>query len=207
MNDDSTQLWMVPYADLMTTLVLLFMALFGTAYSRLTAEERAIFNDQVEQITTAAQTAPNADIDRIKHELGRLKLDEFGVRVTSRQIRFTLPSPVLFGEGSDRLSPDAQAVLAPLTRLFAKCANPILVDGYTDDVRIVGGRFRSNWELSAARSFAIVKFLMSQGLEPQRFQARGYGQYRPVASNLTPEGRGLNRRIEISLIRETRKED
>jgi chemotaxis protein MotB len=144
---------------------------------------------------------------KIKQELGRLKLSDFGVRVTSKQVRLTLPNPVLFDVGSARLSPDAGVILAPLARLFSECSNPILVEGHTDDVRIVGGRFKSNWELSAARSFAVVEFLIAQGLEPERFQARGYGQYKPVASNATPEGRGQNRRIEISLIRETRKDN
>jgi chemotaxis protein MotB len=211
MNEDMTQLWMIPYADLMSTLVLLFMSLFAYSYSEHPPEyDRALAHMEKELSSGAQAETRVRETDlavKIKAELGRLRLSDFGVRVTSQQVRLTLPSPVLFNEGSARLSPDAGAVLAPLARLFAECSNPILVEGHTDDVRIVGGRFRSNWELSAARSFAVVEFLMAQGLAPERFDARGYGQYKPVASNLTPEGRGQNRRIEISLIRETRKDD
>jgi chemotaxis protein MotB len=209
MNEDMTQLWMIPYADLMSTLVLLFMSLFAYSYSEHPPEyDRALAHMEKELSSGAQADTRLKEMDmavKMKQELGRLKLSDFGVRVTSKQVRLTLPNPVLFGEGSARLSPDAGAVLAPLASLFSECSNPILVEGHTDDVRIVGGRFKSNWELSAARSFAVVEFLIAQGLEPQRFQARGYGQYRPVASNLTAEGRGENRRIEISLIRETRK--
>ena len=209
MNEDMTQLWMIPYADLMSTLVLLFMSLFAYSYSEHPPEyDRALAHMESELSSGAQASTRLKEMDmavKMKQELGRLKLSDFGVRVTSKQVRLTLPNPVLFTEGSARLSPDAGAVLAPLARLFSECSNPILVEGHTDDVRIVGGRFKSNWELSAARSFAVVEFLIAQGLEPQRFQARGYGQYRPVASNLTAEGRGENRRIEISLIRETRK--
>lgn len=209
MNEDLTQLWMVPYADLMSTLVLLFMSLFAISYSAHPPEyDRALAGMEKEM-----GSGPKADkrfdetqlAVRIKEEMGRLRLSDFGVRVTARQVRLTLPNPVLFEEGSATLSPEAASVLTPLARLFATCDNPILIEGYTDDVRIVGGRLRSNWELSAARSFAVVEFLLSQGLEAGRFNVRGYGQYRPVASNLTPEGRAQNRRIEISLIRETEK--
>lgn len=206
MNEDLTQLWMVPYADLMSTLVLLFMTLFAASYSSRPPEyDRALAQMEMEM-----GSGPKADkrfdetelAVKIKDEMARLRLSDFGVRVTARQVRLTLPNPVLFREGSATLSAEADAILIPLARLFSESDNPILIEGYTDDVRIVGGRLRSNWELSAARSFAVVEFLMAQGLPPARFNARGYGQYRPVASNLTPEGRAQNRRIEISLIRE-----
>lgn len=209
MNEDLTQLWMVPYADLMSTLVLLFMSLFAISYTTRSPEyDRALAHVEKE-----LGSGPKADkrfdetqlAVRIKEEMGRLKLSEFGVKVTSRQVRLTLPNPVLFEEGSATLSPEAASILVPLAKLFSTCDNPIMIEGYTDDVRIVGGRLRSNWELSAARSFAVVEFLLAQALPAERFNVRGYGQYRPVASNLTPEGRAQNRRIEISLIRETAK--
>lgn len=207
MNEDMTQLWMVPYADLMSTLVLLFMALFASSYSTRPPEyDRALAHMEKEM-----GSGPKADkrfdetqlAVEIKDEMARLRLSEFGVRVTARQVRLTLPNPVLFAEGSATLSAEADAVLTPLARLFATADNPILIEGFTDDVPIIGGRLRSNWELSAARSFAVVEFLMSQGLPADRFNVRGYGEHRPVASNATAEGRSQNRRIEISLIRET----
>lgn len=209
MNEDMTQLWLVPYADLMSTLVLLFMTLFAASYSTRPPE----YDRALAQMEKEMGSGPKADrrfdetqlAVEIKDEMARLRLSDFGVRVTARQVRLTLPNPVLFGEGSATLSADADGILGPLARLFATCENPILVEGYTDDVRIVGGRLRSNWELSAARSFAVVEYLLAQGLDPARFNVRGYGQYRPVASNLTAEGRAQNRRIEISLIRETAK--
>jgi chemotaxis protein MotB len=211
MNEDMTQLWMIPYADLMSTLVLLFMSLFAYSYAEHPPEyDRALAHMESELANGAQGDAGVRETDlavKIKSELGRLGLKDFGVRVTARRVRLTLPSPVLFGEGSARLSPDAAAVLTPLARLFSECSNPVLVEGHTDDVRIVGGRFRSNWELSAARSFAVVEYLIARGLEPERFQALGYGQYKPVAPNATVEGRAQNRRIEISLIREIRKDD
>lgn len=207
MNEDLTQLWLVPYADLMSTLVLLFMTLFASSYSQRPPEyDRALAHMEKEMGSgpKADKRFDEADLAvKIKDEMERLRLSDFGVKVTARQVRLTLPNPVLFGEGSATLSPDAGSILKPLADLFATTDNPILIEGYTDDVRIVGGRLRSNWELSAARSFAVVEYLLAQGLSPDRFNVRGYGQYRPVASNETAAGRAQNRRIEISLIRET----
>lgn len=207
MNEDMTQLWMVPYADLMSTLVLLFMTLFASSYSQKPPE----YHRALAQMEKDMGSGPKADkrfdeteiAVKIQDEMERLRLSDFGVKVTARQVRLTLPNPVLFAEGSATLSPEAGSILTPLARLFATTDNPILIEGYTDDVRIVGGRLRSNWELSAARSFAVVEYLLAEGLSPDRFNVRGYGQYRPVAPNTTPEGRAQNRRIEISLIRES----
>ena len=81
-----------------------------------------------------------------------------------------------------------------------------MVSGHTDDKPLVRSRLRNNWELSAARAFAIGQFFVERGLPPERFNARGYGQQRPVDTNLTPEGRGRNRRIEISIVREVKKD-
>jgi chemotaxis protein MotB len=211
MNEDLTQLWMVPYADLMSTLVLLFMSLFAVSYSNHPPEYDRALAHMEKELTNGPQADKRFDETevavQIKQEMARLRLSDFGVRVTDRQVRLTLPNPVLFDEGSASLSPEAATVLVPLARLFAKSENPILIEGHTDDVRIIGGRLRSNWELSAARAFAVIEFLMGQGLKPERFNARGYGQYRPVASNLTADGRMQNRRIEISLIRDIQRAD
>lgn len=210
-EDDLSQLWMVPYADLMSTLVLLFMSLFGYSYSKQAEVSKALA--RIETDVSAPDKAAAAE-DRlaetdlaveIQKQLDGLRLKDFGVEVTERTIKLTLPSPVLFGEGSVRLSEEAGDVLRPLGALLARYPNPVLVEGHTDDKRIVGGRFRDNFELSAGRSFSVIEAFMAQGMPASRFHARGYGQWRPVADNATPEGRARNRRIEISLVRELRE--
>ncbi|MDX6771026.1 MAG: OmpA family protein [Elusimicrobiota bacterium] len=213
MNDeDLSQLWMVPYADLMSCLVLLFMSLFAYSFQNKGPEvQKALARIETDvsaptQATAAEERLAETDLAvRIKEELDGLKLKDFGVEVDARSVKLTLPSPVLFAEGSVRLSPEADAVLAPLATLLARYPNPVLVEGHTDDVRIVGGRFRSNFELSAGRSFSVIESFLARGLAPGRFHARGYGEHRPVASNATAAGRAANRRIEISLVRELRE--
>ena len=213
MNDeDLSQLWMVPYADLMSTLVLLFMSLFAYSYSSRGPEVEKALARMEQDVSTpqdkasAAERVAETDIAvKMKAELDQLKLKDFGIEVTARTVKLTLPSPVLFSEGSVRLSPEAGAVLGALAKLTAQYPNPILVEGHTDDVPIVGGRFRSNFELSAGRSFSVIEYFIAAGLPPGRFHARGFGEHRPVASNESSAGRARNRRIEISLVRELRE--
>ena len=72
------------------------------------------------------------------------------------------------------------------------------IEGYTDDVPIKHSGWKSNWELSTARSLSVLHFLVNEkGISPERLSAIGFGEYRPVASNDTKEGRKLNRRVEI----------
>ena len=80
--------------------------------------------------------------------------------------------------------------------------NPIIVEGHTDNVPISSAKYRSNFELSAARAFSVINyFINSEKIAPVRFSTFGYGEYKPVASNETESDRAKNRRIEINIIR------
>lgn len=210
-EDLLTTLWMVPYADLMSNMVILFLALFAYSYGGRSPEaEQALRKVESELATErrsdeASRRLREAEAAvEIRGILDGLALEDFGVKVTSRFIHLTFPSPVLFREGSDRLSPTAERVLKPLAAWLASLPNPVLVSGHTDDLPIVGGRHKTNWELSAARAFSVIDFFARAGLPPGRFRARGYGEFRPVADNGSEQGRRRNRRIELSLIREVR---
>ena len=211
--ETSTQLWMIPYADLMSTLVILFLALFAYSYSNRSPEyDKALSRIEVQLAEgkkdedEALRRQREAELVlNLQEEIKRLKLSEFGIEMTARRIRLTLPAPVLFPAGSARLEPSAEPILESLGRLFAELPNPVLIEGHTDDRPLRGGRHRNNWELSAARAFAVADFFSKKGLDAERFHARGYADQKPAAGNETPEGRKRNRRIEISLFREIRR--
>ncbi|RMG92597.1 MAG: chemotaxis protein MotB [Candidatus Dadabacteria bacterium] len=112
---------------------------------------------------------------------------------------------ILFDSGSARIKPEGEEVLRRLGEVLkAQTEKAIVIEGHTDNVPISGAlaeRFPTNWELSTARATSVVRFLQDQvGVEPERLSAVGFGPYRPVASNDTPEGRARNRRIEIKLV-------
>lgn len=206
-----TSLWMVPYADLMSNMVILFLALFAYSYGNRSPEYEQALRKMESELATEQRSDETARRLReaeaaveVRRILDGLALEEFGVRVTSRFVHLTLPSPVLFREGSDRLSPEAERVLRPLAGWLASLPNPVLVSGHTDNLPIVGGRHGTNWELSAARAFSVIDFFVRAGLPPARFRARGYGEFRPVAGNGSEEERRRNRRIELSVVREAR---
>lgn len=121
------------------------------------------------------------------------------------QLTVTILDRVMFDSGEAILKPAGQSVMRQVAAFLAEHTNlQIQVIGHTDNMPIrpeARGRFLSNWELSTARALAAVHFLTEQaGVDPRRVGAVGYGEYRPIADNVTAEGRARNRRIEIAIL-------
>ena len=76
----------------------------------------------------------------------------------------------------------------------------ISIEGHTDNQPIKYSPWKSNWELSVHRALSVLHYLERKGVPPQRMSVAGFGEYRPVASNATAEGRALNRRVEIVIV-------
>jgi chemotaxis protein MotB len=122
------------------------------------------------------------------------------VRRDKRWIEVEINTSILFSSGSAQLSGQAQPVLRELADKLQPLSNIIHVEGFTDNVPINNFEFVSNWELSAARAASVVHLFTRLGIDPQRLAAVGYGEYRPVASNDTPEGRAKNRRVVLVIM-------
>ncbi len=114
-------------------------------------------------------------------------------------LRLNMTQDILFASGSARLAPAGQSLLRKVAGQIRQIPNEVEVQGHTDDVPISTSRFPSNWELAAARATEVVRLLASAGVDAGRLSAISYGEFRPVASNETAEGRARNRRIEIRL--------
>ena len=139
----------------------------------------------------AAQAAQNrdADIAKLQAELESVKAQR-----TSRGWVVTLPSNVLFDTADATLKPGAQQSLNEIARVMREHPDAtVTVEGYTDNQ----GSFAYNRMLSDQRAQAVKQALMQSGVDASRIAARGYGQGYPVASNDNPEGRQLNRRVQI----------
>ncbi|MGO8837623.1 MAG: OmpA family protein [Limisphaerales bacterium] len=137
----------------------------------------------------------------------RADLESKDVTISNLQGKLTVNilDRVMFDSGEAVLKPDGQAVMQKVAAILAKHPElKIHVVGHTDNVPIrpaAQRRFASNWELSTARALAAVHFLTEQaGVDPRRVGAVGYGEYRPLASNSTAEGRAMNRRIVITIL-------
>ena len=149
-------------------------------------------------------------------ELARYRSDFFGrlrqvigsrtdVRIVGD--RFVLQSEVLFAAGSAALKPEAGPELDRIAGAILDIAKEIpadipwvlRVDGHTDARPIQSAQFPSNWALSAARAIAVVQYLRSKGLPPQRLLAGAFGEFQPLDSGTSEEAYSRNRRIEMKL--------
>jgi chemotaxis protein MotB len=111
-----------------------------------------------------------------------------------------LSQEVMFESGSAQLVQGGAPVLRAVAQRLQALPNRVEVHGHTDDVALVGSAlYPSNWELAAARSARVVRMLAEFGVSPDRLSVVSFGEYAPIASNDTPEGRAMNRRIEIRL--------
>jgi chemotaxis protein MotB len=149
-------------------------------------------------------------------ELSRYRSDFFGrlrqILGTRSDIhvvgdRFVFESSVLFDVGKADISPAGRGSLDTLAAAVVDLEREIppdipwilRVDGHTDNKAITGGPYKSNWELSAARAVAVVEYLISKGVEPDRLAAAGFGQFQPIDPGTDEAALARNRRIELKL--------
>lgn len=136
----------------------------------------------------------------IKDNQVRLSMEEKGLVIT-------FVSEVLFDSGKANLKPESLSSLNKVAKILIENVpeNNIGIEGHTDNVPIKHSSWKSNWELSSHRALSVLEYLESQGVGSTRLSAIGYGQYHPVGSNDTQEGKQLNRRVEIVILPRTVK--
>jgi chemotaxis protein MotB len=154
----------------------------------------------------ALLAARNAEIEKMRSSYDGL-ISDLEDEVASGQIqierllsglKLNLSEEILFPSGSASLNASGQEVLRKVGRRLVELPHSIAVEGHTDNVP-VARRYPSNWELAAARASSVVRLLTELGVEPDRLKAVSRGEFMPIASNDTAEGRAKNRRIEIQL--------
>ena len=122
---------------------------------------------------------------------------------TSRGLVITMTNDILFDSGKAKLKRNAHEVLKKIAGVINEAApdRNVGVEGHTDSTPIKHSGWKSNWELSASRATNVLHYLIDEcGMEPQKMSAIGYGEYRPVETNDTKEGRARNRRVEIIIL-------
>ncbi len=130
--------------------------------------------------------------------------DDMTIEFNSQYVKLTLKGNLLFDSGDAVLKQEAYPVLEKLSIILEKYADcEIMIEGHTDNVPQSSGRYPSNNELSAARALAVFYYLTDHStLSPANISYSGRGEYIPIADNATPEGRALNRRVEIKIYHE-----
>lgn len=193
-------IWRTVYSDMSTNLALFFLILF--AFTRLSASKREELMRALANLGKKVEVTQQEIVKEETDELSKKLKNIATVEVKEEEIVINLPSPVLFDVGKAELKDTALDVLHSVAESLKTIPNEIMIEGHTDNIPIYGGKYRSNWELSAARAFSVRDyFIKVEGIDEKRISCVGYGEYRPIAPNDTEENRAKNRRIEIKIIK------
>jgi chemotaxis protein MotB len=178
-------------------------------------EDRGKGNAQMRGPGGAAKAQPQAVKDGIIAELlpslesltkdlkEEIAAGKVRVNLEPRGLVITLHEAAFFPSGEDTVSPSSYASLEKVASGIRKLPNPVRLEGHTDSVPIKNSRFRSNWELSAARGIAMLDLLSTRfEISQDRMAISGYADIAPVAPNETEEGRRRNRRVDIVILNE-----
>lgn len=226
--EESTDRWLVSYADFITLLFAFFVVMYSI--SNVNLGKYRVLSDSVMTAFSAQSNSPfpvgsqlGISVQRAPIAVGLMgqtglvsmketaaKLDKrlqkwvkkgmIAVKGNEKWLEIEIKSSLLFQTGDAVLSRDAASILSELTAVVKTTTNPLYVSGYTDDVPISTGRYPSNWELSSARAASVVRLLAQNGINPARMGAIGYGEFRPVVTNDTAANRQKNRRVVIRVM-------
>lgn len=133
--------------------------------------------------------------------LGTLvKEGQVNVSQSVHGIAIEINASLLFASGQATLEPGSIKALKAVGRVLAGVPNDIQVEGFTDNTPINTVAFPSNWELSTARASSVVRVFVESGVSPEHLVAVGYGEFRPVDTNSTPDGRARNRHVTVMIL-------
>lgn len=158
-----------------------------------------------------ARAASAMDVTDLRRKLQaamgkELEDHEMSMEVTPEGFVVSLKELGFFNSGQAELLPGAAEKIKKIAKILSRPELDLRVEGHSDDQPIHNAQFRSNWELSMGRAMAVLELIVDgAGFDPTHISASGYGQYRPVADNSTPEGRRMNRRVDIVVVE--RKDD
>jgi len=217
LSSPSPDRWLISYADFITLLFAFFVVLYAVAqndrakprefaasvqvaFGGIPARASPIISKPLPQVSAprgVADLAPSfAHLrQQLKQEIEDGKMQ---VTMDARGITISLLEHSFFPSGGDAIYPAAFDSMAKVANVVRGLPNAVRLEGHTDSVPIHNQRFRSNWDLSAARSIAVLLFFETRyGIASQRFAIAGYADNLPVAGNDSDEGRSKNRRVDI----------
>ena len=220
--------WVISYADFMTLLLAFFIVMFATANAdkakaKLFSEAvKAAFSQGSDSAVQAAAKASvlnsNQKYDAsaflnalaelsayqslLKRTLkGEIDRGEVDVHMEKRGLVISFRQAALFDSGAAVVKPSGIPTMSKVTAVILKLPNQIRLEGHTDNIPIHNDLFKNNWELSSARSIAILNLLVDRfGVPTDRHSVSGYADVAPIATNATEDGRSRNRRVDLVVL-------
>lgn len=159
-------------------------------------------NKYIKQLIEAKSKSDSLNMvltNNLTRSLSSSELRNVDVKVLKGVVYISLADNMLFRSGSYQISDKAMDILSKIAKIIKDYKDyDVLIEGNTDNVPISRTNIRNNWDLSALRASSVVQVLQDKfGVDPSRLTAGGRGEYNPIATNSTPEGRQLNRRTQI----------
>lgn len=212
---DNSDRWVVSYADFITLMFAFFTALY--AISQIDAVKLNKFAGSVKEAFKTRSTPRGPEtttiIEGVKPlYIGDIQLERnvreilnkagfiegITISASSKGVYISLSDLMVFDKGSADIKEDAKPILSLIGDIMKNTSNYIVVEGHTDNFPIKSAQFPTNWELSTARATSVLLyFIKEHNIPPERLSAAGYGEYKPIVSNSTPDGRAKNRRVDI----------
>lgn len=240
-EDHVDESWLLPYSDLLTLLVALFIVLFASSSIDMQKFQSLsnAFNAELtggsgifeypspipEGSRGSSDEMPEAEKAQEEHYKKTLAEEEIqeqerlaeiqnkintyvqengleqqlNTKLTVEGLSITIRDNILFTPGSAEVLPENIEVAREISKLLEMdIPRNIIINGHTDNVPMHNHEFASNWELSVMRAINFMKILLeNSNLKPELFTAKGSGEFQPIASNETAEGRAKNRRVEV----------
>jgi len=172
-----------------------------SAESNMTIADQAKRLKNLQDIIQSQRDVMTNLKNSIADALMNYKADELSVYIKDGNVYVSLAEKLLFKSGSDMVNPKGKEALKSLANVINSTKDiTVMIEGHTDNVPIKTNQFEDNWDLSAARATSIVRILTKDyGFDSNRITASGRGEFHPVTTNETAEGRAGNRRTEIIL--------
>lgn len=240
--------WLIPYADILTLLLALFIVLFALSsidaqkFQQLARALNANFDGGV-SVLEYPSPLPEKSMENLEkneekkeeenetEQNGQQAREERGLSdvqnsinqyIANNQLKgkiqtsrtdegllITIRDDILFDSGSAQIRKKDEILVTDIAKMLGtSLPHNIVISGHTDNVPIHNSDFDSNWHLSVMRAVNVMKVILDKNkqLDPSKFSAKGYGEYKPIASNATAAGRQKNRRVEILILPNQSKE-
>ena len=201
---------MISYADLVTLLFTLFVVLYAAAdrerASKVAEAVGAAVGNQAVSLHGAGVLPGSKTVNDARAAMERAFAAnptlQARARINGTKDGFTvsLAEAGFFAPGEANVREDALSLLATISDAVRDSPAQLRIEGHTDSTPIATPRYPSNWELSSARASVVLAQFLARGIAPARLSLAGYAGERPVAANATPEGRALNRRVDLVIL-------
>ncbi|MGE6631141.1 flagellar motor protein MotB [Bacillus sp. NPDC077027] len=231
--------WLIPYADLLTLLLALFIVLFASSsvdaakYEQMAKSFNVVFtggtgvldntslqsteetenSNQTKKSTEdkddeeAAKAKDHAVLTKVKQQVDSfIEKKNLGsklqTKLTDEGLLITIEDSIFFDSGKAIIRSQDVSLAKEISKLLViNPARDIVISGHTDNVPIRNSEFESNWYLSAIRAVNFLNILLENNkLNQENFSTKGFGEFKPIASNDTAKGRSQNRRVELLIL-------